>query len=311
MSLSVKEILNIGTRQLTESGIENPEGNAKALYCHLTGIPYARLVMEYQQILQDMLCDQYFALLDRRCTGMPLQYITGSQEFMGFPFAVDERVLIPRLDTEVLVEDAVEVLTKGTMRGQKIQCPKGSWEVLDLCTGSGCIGISLAKLCPGIKVVASDKSKGALEVAKKNAAANGVDGRVSFVAGDLFAPFQGFRKRKFQMIISNPPYVKTHVVAGLQKEIRDHEPMLALDGGLDGFDVYRRIVQEAPAHLTTDGILIMEIGEEQGHGLQRMLEGSGQFADIAVYQDLTGRNRVVMARRMSKKEVKEHGTDRD
>lgn len=295
MSLSVKEILGIGRRQLEEAGIADAAIDCKLLYCHLMKITTAQLILEYQRILPDRLCDEYFSLLDRRSSGEPLQYITGVQEFMGLEFKVSPSVLIPRQDTETLVEDAMEVIGNGSLRGETFLTKRRKdWEVLDLCCGSGAIGISLTKFC-GVKVTCSDLSKEALAVAKDNSAKLGV-GKISFQEGNLLEPFRGrFRNRKFDLIISNPPYIKTEVIATLQTEVRDHEPMMALDGGESGLDFYREIVKDAADCLKKEGVLMFEIGHDQREDLCGLLEETCRFEKITALKDLAGRDRVIAA----------------
>ena len=222
----------------------------------------------------------YLDLTEKRCQRMPLQYLTGEQEFMGLPFAVNEHVLIPRQDTEVLVEEAIQIL--------KNRMPDA--EVLDLCTGSGCIGISIQSFCPDTKVTGADISKEALQVAKHNALQNQVP--VSFVHSDLFSEISG----RFDMIVSNPPYIPSNVIDTLMPEVRDHEPMGALDGKADGLYFYRRITEESVAHLNDGGYLLYEIGHDQAEAVSGFMKEHG-FNDIKVIRDLAGLDRVVRGRR--------------
>ena len=319
MSMTVRELLTLGERQLIESGIRDAVRDSKSLYCYLIGIPETKLFMEYQYTIQDLLCEQYFDLVDRRASGEPLQYIVGTQEFMGLTFNVDPRVLIPRMDTEVLVDNALSLIQEGKLVGEgaRVIGDKTAWSVLDLCAGSGAIGISIAKLAGKAEVTLSDISEGAIDVAKDNAKKNGVSDKVRIVQGDLFAPFKKlFRKQKFDMIVSNPPYIEKAVIPTLQKEIFEHEPMAALDGGEDGLDFYRRIAIEAPDYLEDGGVLLLEIGDAQGEAVKTLLQGSvsaagtsggvgegshitadkkskGRFKDVRIIKDLAGRDRVV------------------
>ncbi len=297
MSLSVKEILAIGKRQLEDSGVMDADIDSKTLYCFMTNIDRSKLILEYQNILQDRLCDEYFALLDRRCSGVPIQHILGYQEFMGFDFKVNEHVLIPRQDTETLVEDAISVVTEGKLRGEELTLPKlRDGECLDLCCGSGAIGISMAKLCPNMKITCSDVSSEALAVAKENAQLNQVSKNIKFECGNMFEPFRGrLRNKRFEMIITNPPYIKSDVIPTLQREVKDHEPMLALDGGADGLDFYRLIIDEAPKHLKKGGVLMMEIGHDQREECLGLLEESGHYSQCRGLKDLAGRDRIIFA----------------
>ena len=299
MSLSVKEILNIGQRRLQDAGVSNADLDCKLLYCFMRNITRTQLILMYQNVLEDRLCDEYFRLIDERASGKPLQYITGTQEFMGLEFDVNESVLIPRQDTETMVEDVISVIKDGVLRGESLEgTGRREWDILDLCTGSGAIGISLAKLLTGVKVnvTCSDVSKAALEVARKNAGKLGVSKNIKFAEGDMFAPFDGrFKKKKFDLIVSNPPYIESAVIQTLQTEVRDHEPVSALDGGEDGLDFYRIIAGEAVGFLKKRGVLFLEIGCDQGNAVRELLTEAGGYSDIRCLKDLAGRDRIIYA----------------
>ena len=297
MGMRVKELLNMGEKQLLDSGIPDAARDSKSIYCYMMNIPTSRLVLEYQESLQDYLCERYFGLIDRRAAGEPVQYIAGCQEFMGLKFKVDPRVLIPRLDTEVLAEDALSLIQRGVLRREQLVSPLKSGDVLDLCCGSGCLGITIAHACPKINVTCADLSQDALAVAAENVALNGVGKRVKLVQGDMLQPFRGrFRHTQFDMIICNPPYIRTEEIATLQKEVREHEPMGALDGGADGLDFYRVIAKDAPTHLKKGGILMLEIGYDQKSDVIDLLQRPRCFSDIRCLPDLTGKDRVIYAR---------------
>lgn len=299
MSLSVKEILNIGQRRLQDAGVSDAALDSKLLYCFMRNITRTQLILMYQNVLEDRLCDEYFRLIDERASGKPLQYITGTQEFMGLEFDVNESVLIPRQDTETMVEDVISVIKDGALRGESLEgTGRREWDILDLCTGSGAIGISLAKLLTGVKVnvTCSDVSKAALEVARKNAGKLGVSKSIKFAEGDMFAPFDGrFKKKKFDLIVSNPPYIESDVIPTLQTEVKDHEPMSALDGGDDGLDFYRIIAGEAGGFLKKRGVLFLEIGCDQGNAVRELLTEAGGYSDIRCLKDLAGRDRIIYA----------------
>ncbi len=299
MSLSVKEILNIGQRRLQDAGVSDADLDCKLLYCFMRNITRTQLILMYQNVLEDRLCDEYFRLIDERASGKPLQYITGTQEFMGLEFDVNESVLIPRQDTETMVEDVISVIKDGALRGESLEgTGRREWDILDLCTGSGAIGISLAKLLTGVKVnvTCSDVSKAALEVARKNAGKLGVSKNIKFAEGDMFASFDGrFKKKKFDLIVSNPPYIESDVIPTLQTEVKDHEPMSALDGGEDGLDFYRIIAGEAGGFLKKRGVLFLEIGCDQGNAVRELLTEAGGYSDIRCLKDLAGRDRIIYA----------------
>lgn len=218
-------------------------------------------------------------MLARRLDGEPLQYILGNQPFMGLDFKVDSRVLIPRQDTETLCEAALEAL-------DGMESP----EVLDLCTGSGALAVSIKRLCPKARVCASDLSLDALTLARENARALGA--AVEFFQGDLFAPLKG---RTFDLIVTNPPYIPSGDLSALQKEVQQ-EPRMALDGGADGLDFYRRIALEAPSHLKTAGLLMAEVGVLQAQAVGALF-GAALGGSVRVIRDLCGIERVVCASR--------------
>ena len=301
MSLPLKELIRIGETQLREAGIMDSARDAKDLYCFLDKLDAVGLMMHWQDVLADNTCEAYFELVERRASGEPMQYITGVQEFMGLTFNVNPSVLIPRQDTETMVEDALEVLGKGTLRGETFVAKPNFKDVLDLCTGSGAIGVSIAKLNNNVKVTCSDLSEKALETAKGNALANGLKS-VKFEQGDLFEPFRGkLGKKKFDFIISNPPYIESEVIPTLQTEVKDHEPMMALDGGNDGLDFYRQIAIQSPDHLKKGGVLMMEIGHNQGEAVCQLLEETERFEKVVCLKDLAHKDRIVTGVLKSKK----------
>jgi len=214
----------------------------------------------------------------------PLQYIIGRSVFCGLDFAVDEGVLIPRPETEVLVETAIDLYNRLQVTGYRLR-------VLDLCTGSGCIAISLTVRLPDCKIVASDISEEALMTARANAASNGVSGRIDFVKSDLFCNIEG----RFDIIAGNPPYVARHEFAGLQKEVL-MEPRIAIDGGDDGLDFYRRIAREALSHLADEGYLVLEIGYAQAKAVADIFGRCG-FEVVEIKKDFNGIGRVMVLRR--------------
>lgn len=298
MSLLVKEMLTMGEKQLMDSDIADATRDCKILYCYMMDIPFSKIILEYQNMLQDRLCEKYFELIDRRSSGEPVQYIMESQEFMGLEFIVNENVLIPRQDTETLVEDALEIINTGTLRGEDMDVKRKEWDILDLCTGSGAIGVSLARIANKVNVTCSDISEGAIKVAKENAQKHGVAKSVKFEQGDLFKPFsKHFRKQEFDMIISNPPYIKSSVIPTLQKEVCEHEPLSALDGGESGLDFYEKIVSGVGSHLRKGGVLLLEIGHDQGEAVSGLLSRNGDFTSIRVLKDLANRDRIVFAKK--------------
>jgi len=238
-----------------------------------------RLADEYVSLTPEAK-NLFLHMMEQRQQHIPLQYILGIWEFMGLPMECQPGVLIPRGDTEVLAIEAI-----GFLRN----CPDESI-ALDLCTGSGCVGISLAHFCPAAHITVVDIDITALELAKKNAANNGVGDRISFVQSDLFENING----QFHCVTANPPYIPTEEIAGLSKEVRQ-EPVLALDGGPDGLDYYRRIISDCKQYLLPNGGVFFEIGDTQGEAVASMLQDHG-FRDVAVIKDIESRDRVVRGR---------------
>lgn len=274
---------------LEAKGKDGASFDARALLSFVMGIPFRMVPLRLDGKVEKGQEKRFSELIDERLEGTPLQYITGEQEFMGLSFHVDERVLIPRLDTEILAEEALAVIAADS--GQASAC--GSPEVLDLCCGSGAIGLSIAALAPETKVTLTDISEDALEVAKLNARTLNVEDRVTLVQSDLFEKIQG----GFDLIVSNPPYVRSDIIPTLDTEVKDHEPMLALDGGADGLDIYKKIAEEAADHLNDNGCLMMEIGFDQAEVIKKLLEEDGRYTGIQIKKDLAGLDRVAVSKK--------------
>ncbi|MGI6206270.1 MAG: peptide chain release factor N(5)-glutamine methyltransferase [Anaerovoracaceae bacterium] len=295
MVTSFGEILRIGINRLEKAETPDATRDAELLLLNAVSEPRSFLYVHKNDACDDYTAEHYFNMIDRRAAGEPTQYITGEQEFMGLPFEVNESVLIPRQDTETLVEYAIT--RAGSM--------KSGLSILDMCCGSGAIGVSVAANLPKAKVTACDVSEAALEVAKRNAEKNGVGKRVSFEHTDMFNRIKRGRlvplKGKFDMILCNPPYIPSGVIPGLQREITEHEPVTALDGGEDGLDFYRIIAAGAWQHMAKKGLLIMEIGYDQAAEVSSLLEEQNKYAEIEVHKDLAGKDRVVSASLAGKK----------
>ena len=282
MGLTIKELIPIGEKILRDAGVENSNIDAEALLGFEIGFDKKKMFMNWTYEVGDAHSESWFDLINRRAAGEPLQYITGEQYFMGHRFTVDPFVLIPRPETEILADKAIEHLRASSAK-----------TVLDLCTGSGALAVSIAKACPRIKVTASDVSAEALIVAKRNAGALGVPSRIDFVQSDLFAGFRrGFFGKKFDLIVTNPPYIRTGDFAGLAREIRDHEPIKALDGGADGLDFYRCIAADARDFMRSGACLMTEIGADQAESAGILFSCAG-FNSIEIIQDLSGLDRIL------------------
>ncbi|NLL79228.1 MAG: peptide chain release factor N(5)-glutamine methyltransferase [Clostridiales bacterium] len=273
--MTYAEVYESGVKELERAEIEEARLDARLLLEYVCHTTRQDLLAHGERVVTEEEGRQYDGLIVKRALHIPLQYLTGVQEFMGLEFQVNENVLVPRQDTEVLVEEAVRFLHDG-MR------------ILDMCTGSGCILLSLLHYSNDCEGVGADISESALAVAKQNAERIGVSEAVRFVRSDLFSDVEG----KFDMIISNPPYIRTDVIPTLMEEVREHEPMEALDGGDDGLFFYRRIIEEAPAYLNGGGQLFFEIGYDQADAVMILLASAG-FKDIALVQDFAGNDRVV------------------
>ncbi len=274
--MTYAQALKEGTAFLKGSGILEAETDAWLLLSFVCGIDRTAYYLKMREEMPDSQRLSYEASLKERARRVPLQHITGEQEFMGLRFLVSRDVLIPRQDTEILVEEAIKRIAPGM-------------DVLDLCTGSGCIAISLKKSVPGISIKASDKSGRALRMAQKNAKLNQAD--VAFVESDLFRAITG----TFDMIVSNPPYIPTGEILRLMPEVRDHEPVLALDGSEDGLSFYRNMIRDARGYLRKGGFLLLEIGSEQGKDVSALLCGHG-YRETAIIKDLAGLDRVAVGR---------------
>lgn len=266
------EVLRMGEERLAESGVPEAKANAWYLFAYCFDLDRARFFLCRDERADAVCQKKYESALARRASRVPLEHIIHTAEFMGLSFYVDEHVLIPRQDTECLVEEVLRFSS-----GKR---------VLDLCTGSGCIGISLSLLGDCGSVLASDISLDALAVAKRNASEHGA--AITFVESDLFRQISG----TFDIIVSNPPYIPTGEIDALMPEVRDHDPRSALDGEADGLGFYRRIAADAPEHLVPGGMLCLEIGCSQGEDVKRLLESAG-FTGIRIKQDLAGLDRIV------------------
>ena len=275
--MTYRECYEQGREVLTRAGIEEATLDARLLLEHVCATNRNDLLVHGDREVAVEQCEAYRELIQKRASRIPLHHITGVQEFMGLEFAVSDKVLIPRQDTEILVEEVLRELQSG-MR------------ILDICTGSGCILLSLLHYSNDCMGVGVDISSQALEVAGRNGERLSRE-RVldyTFLEGDLFAPVKG----KFDIIVSNPPYIATAVIETLEPEVREHEPMLALDGKEDGLFFYRRIVAECGAYLNRGGRLYLEIGFDQGQAVRELLETAG-FTEVQVVQDYAGLDRVV------------------
>lgn len=274
--MTYQELLKNCTEELQAVGVPDPESDARLLLEESAGKDYSHLLIDMREQVPEIVLEKLSGFIAMRKKRIPLQQIIGYTEFMGLKFYVNSDVLCPRQDTEVLVEQVLKRITEGA-------------KILDLCTGSGCIAISIAKLA-GASVTATDISEKALAVAERNARENGVC--VHFYKGDLYQALP--TDKKYDIIVSNPPYIRTDVIETLETEVKDFEPRIALDGTADGLAFYRRIIAGADEYLKPGGLIFFEIGYDQGADVSVLLAGSG-FSDISVIKDYGGNDRVVTA----------------
>lgn len=276
------ELVKKGQGMLEEKGVPDADIDAGLLWQHVAGMNMADMLFDRDvEILAEQETD-YMELIERRSAREPLQYITGVQNFMGYDFCTSKNVLIPRQDTEVLVETALNI-TKHI---------DGSVDVLDMCCGTGCIGISYGLMRPGSRVVLADISEDAIKTTHKNIEKLcGDTDRFRVVGTDLFENVEG----RFDLILSNPPYIKSGVIDTLMPEVRDNEPRLALDGMEDGLYFYRIIVSQARKYIKDEGYVVFEIGNDQAEDVQHLLVESG-YDDVHVVRDLCRNDRVVYGR---------------
>jgi len=272
--------------QAALSLLENGKNEARVIMSYATGLGNTELITRAKELMREDDFAEFEKRIYARIEGVPLQYIVGMQEFMGLPFRVNPSVLIPRMDTEILAEEVLKIIDQKGLKNP---------EVLDLCTGSGALGISIAAKVPGALVTLTDVSEEALHTAMGNAALNNVGRRCSFLLGDMFAAIP--EDKQFDIIVCNPPYIRTDVIETLDVEVKDHEPRAALDGGKDGLDYYRVIANEASMHLRSQGILALEIGYDQAVDVKRLLNKAKTYEDTRVVRDLMQLDRVIIATR--------------
>ena len=292
---TVLKIIQWTTEYLKGKGIDNPRLDSEVLLAHLLRLDRVGLYLNFDRPLSRDELSSFREIVKRRGSREPLQYITGHQEFWSLDFKVTPDVLIPRPDTEILVEEALKAVRRETLdvRRQN-QLP---FTILDLCTGSGCIAISLAHELKDAVVYAVDTSEAALSIARENAEKNGVRDRVIFLQGDLYEALTSHVSRltSYDLIVSNPPYIKNIDIPNIQPEVRDYEPRMAVDGGTEGLGFYKRIVADAPNHLSPHGWLMVEVGEGQADAVSKMMADTGAFESISTVKDLAGIERVVRA----------------
>lgn len=285
---TVARLLQWTREYLAQRDVESPRLCSEILLADALGCERLRLFTQYDSIPEEAVLGRFRASVRRAADGEPVAYLVGRKEFFSLSFTVTPDVLVPRPETEIIVERLVHLVRGGA----------AVRSVLDIGTGSGCVAIALARHLPDARIHASDISPAALAVAQRNAADHAVADRIDFRTGDLLSPWEDVRAAGgFDVIVSNPPYIPATELAALPPTVRDHEPALALDGGSDGLAVIRRILEESPTYLAGGGHLLMEIGHDQAGLVRDLLAGRSWTDDIATYRDGGGHERVVHVRR--------------
>lgn len=276
--MTIKEAITKGMIMLKSNNIDSPKLKARLLLQYILDKPRQYIIVYDNKEIDKKQQWEYFVNIEKITKGIPLQHITHKQEFMKMDFFVNEDVLIPRQDTEILVEEVIKIAKK-----------KNRPKILDLCTGSGAIAISLKKFVPNSDVYAVDISEKALEIARKNA--RKLEADVKFIKSNLF---ENLKKEKFDIIVSNPPYIKREDIMNLSEEVKN-EPKIALDGGIDGLDFYKKISEQAIEYLKLDSYLCFEIGYNQKNEVIQIIENKHIYKNVYSKKDLYGNDRIVIA----------------
>jgi release factor glutamine methyltransferase len=285
---TIKRLLNWVTDFLTQKAVDSPRLSAELLISHVLGSKRIELYTNFDRLINKPQLDQLHQLVKRAALNEPVAYITGKTEFYSLEFAVTRDCLIPRPETELLVERAIEFLRQRA--GKQLVC--------DLCTGSGCIAIAIAKNVTDVDFYATDISDAALQVAIQNAQKHNVAERIKFLHGNLFEPLiPQMDKCRFDLVVCNPPYVTSSEYETLERNVKDYEPADALMGGADGLDIYRKICEQAEQFLKSDTVLMFEIGYAQGKSVTALIEQTKLFTDIAIEKDLQNNDRIVIAKK--------------
>jgi len=286
--LTIIEAIHNAASLLSAAGIANARLDAEVLLAHIIKKDRVWLITHRDEVLDDEQQRAFAEVIRRRTGREPLQHIMGSQEFWGLEFMVTPDVLIPRPETEHIIEAALAI----------VQDRNSPVRIIDLCTGSGCIAVSLAKELAAARIIATDASEKALAVARENSRRHGVAERIRFLQGDLFGPLEELDLRgQVDILVSNPPYVLAGNLSTLQPEVRDYEPQMALIAGPEGTEIAIRIIRTAPEYLKQNGALIMEMGMGQSEALMRAVAATSAYAGPDILKDLAGINRVIVARK--------------
>lgn len=287
---TIQKLLNWVTEYLTGKGVDSPRLSAELLLSHITGLKRIELYTQFNKLVEKQQLDQLHSLVERAGKHEPVAYLVGRTEFYSMELNVTPDCMIPRPETELLVQKAVEFL----------RTRDGVQHVCDLCTGSGCIAVAIAKNFPNARIIATDICDAALSVAAANVEKYQLKDRIGLLAGDLFEPvIPQLDIGKFDLIVSNPPYVSSDEYKKLDKNVRDYEPRLALFAGVDGLDIYRRIIEKAGDFLKSGAALMLEIGYVQGPAVNELLEQAGVFSEVKIEKDFHDNDRIVTALKRS------------
>ena len=287
--MNIREAIKTGMNMIKEKNIEDATLKSKMIMENVLGQNRQYIIANDLNQLDYEQEKEYFFEIEKLLENNPIEYITNKKEFMNLELYVNQDVLIPRQDTEILVEEVINILQN--IKAENIQ-------ILDMCTGSGAIAIALAKNVEKCIVDAVDISSGALEVVRKNVVKNQVEDKINIINSDLFSKVPN---KKYNLIVSNPPYIERNVIENLDKQVQK-EPIIALDGGEDGLDFYKKIINEASSYLESNGYLCFEIGYNQKSAVQNLLSNSGKYQDIYCKKDLCGNDRVIIAKKSERKE---------
>jgi release factor glutamine methyltransferase len=279
--MTISELIKKGMIELKNGNIEEPKLKARLLMQYVLNKSRQYVIVNDREELDNIKEKQYLEEIKILKKGVPIEHITHQKEFMKLGFFVDKNVLIPRQDTEILVEEVINIAKKNNAK-----------KILDLCTGSGAIAVSLAKYLPQAEITAIDISNEALKIAKKNAISNNVENQITFISSDMFT---NLNEEKFDIIVSNPPYIKTNVIKNLDIQVQN-EPYIALDGGKDGLDFYKKIINESYQYLKYNGYLCLEIGFDQKIDVIELIENTESFTGTYSKKDLFDNDRIIVTR---------------
>jgi release factor glutamine methyltransferase len=294
---TIQKLLNWVTQYLMGKGIDSPRLSAELLLSDILGLKRIELYTQHDKPVAQKELDKLHNLVKRAGQHEPIAYLIGKTEFYSMELDVSPDCLIPRPETELLVQRAIEFL-RDQRHKSGVLSPESGVYICDLCTGCGCIAVAIARNFPNARIIATDISSSALEIAANNIKKHNLQDRITLLSGDLFEPvIPQLDTGKFDLIVSNPPYVSAVEYEKLDKNVKEYEPRLALFAGVDGLDIYRRIIEKVDDFLKNDSALIMEIGYSQGPAIREMLDKSGIFSDIKIEKDFSNNDRIVTAKK--------------